>query len=385
VLALALLCSNASTLGKALRNSDLTAADYSTFFVAGKLLDAGRAHQLYDLAAQAGMHLNPRFQQVPLPFNHGAYEAILFAPLARLPYLASYAVWDLCSLALLAWMAWRLRPWLDGLIGIPFLLIFTVALVYWPNAMVLLQGQDSILLAALVTEVYVQLKSGREEWAGVVLALGLFKFHLVLPLLACFALNRQWRLVKSFTATAAALAALSFAMIGSGGVADYIKLMRSLNVMPLAAYTKPAQMPNLRGLLAYALTSSPPVVGRMQWIVPTVLVGSVVVLFAVVRILPGNDREEKFNLFFSCATAVTYALSFNTYEHDMAIMFPGLLLAANFGVKQRSLGWRLACAAALVVLFVPAVYLQLYFHRALALMCLPILLLVGLLSCAPDR
>jgi hypothetical protein len=381
-LALGLLWSNGSTVWDGLRSFELTAADYSTFFVAGKLLDAGRVRELYDLGAQAGMHLNAHYWRVPLPYIHPPYEAVLFAPLAQLPYLASYTAWNLCGVAMLAWMVWRLYPRLDALKEVSSLFLFVLALAFWPNVMVLQQGQDSILVAALVTEAYLQLKQGREERAGLLLALCLFKFQLVLPLVACFALNRQWRLVKSFALVAAGLVAISFAMIGRSGIARYLKLLASLHHLPLSAYANPGPMPNLRGLAVYWLESAP------NLVLPAVFVASLIVFAAVVRLLPGEERGERFNLFFSCATMVSYLLSYHGYEHDMAMMFPGLLLAANSVTKrdvmrQDRQPWKVACFAIVGVLFCSPLYPYLFFHRMLSLMCLPILLLVALLSFAP--
>lgn len=379
VIALGLLSTNIRTFWNAMRTYDLTAADFSAFFVAGKLVTAGRTHELYDLSAQAALHLNEHFRQVPLPFNHPPYESLLYAPLSLLPYLTSYTVWDLFGVLLLAWMAWRLRPWLDALPGMSSPLIFVLALVYWPNMMALLQGQDSIVLAALFTEAFVALKLGREGKSGVLLGLGLFKPHLILPLIACFALNRQWKLIKSFTMTAAALVAVSVAMIGTAGVHGYLNLLASLGQMPLAKYTNPGPMPNVRGLLVHLLALSPELMRLAIFII------SVMVFFAALRILPGENRGEKFNLFFSCAAAMTYVLGYHSYVHDMAIMFPGLLLAVNATAKQQSPRWKLACAAPIATLFIPSLYLGLYFHQNLSLMCLPTLMLIGLLSFAPVK
>jgi hypothetical protein len=375
-LALGLAVFNVRTLGKLWLTFDLTTADYSTFFVAGKLVNAGRVHELYNLTAQAAMHLNARFQLVPLPFNHAPYEALLFALLARLPYLWSYASWNLLTLALLIWIAVRLRPRLPQLTGVSAPFILVLGLVFWPNVMVFLQGQDSLLVTALFTGAYLQVKSGREESAGVLLALGLFKFHLVLPLLVLFLFNRQWKLVKGFVLTAAGLLVLSFALVGPSGVADYFQLLSSLGRMPLAEYTKPEQMPNIRGLLNYFLAGS-------QILYPAIILLSFLALFAVIRLLPGADRGARFDVFFASATFVTYALSFNTYEHDMAIMFPGLLLAGSSLCQLGTLPWKCAAAVLLLILFVPLIYLQLYFERALFLMCIPILLLIVVFSFAP--
>jgi len=360
-------------------HSVLTMLDFSTFFVAGKLFDAGRAHQLYDLAAQAQLHMNARYRQVPLPFIHAPYEAALFGLLALLPYQTSYLVWNLVNVALLALMAWRLQPWLAPLGDRAVLLTLLLSYVYWPNVMALFQGQDSILVAVLLVEAFVQLKQGRDERAGVILALGMFKFHLLLPLVACFAINRQWRLLKSFTAVACCIGALCLAIVGIGGAHQYLAMLPQLNRMPLARFIRVDAMPNLRGLLSTMLAGTPRLIGI------SILAASAAVCGAVVWSLPGKDRGRRFDLFFACATASSYALSFHSYEHDMAPMFPGLMLAGSAAMHLESRRWRVACLGTIVLLMFSPLYIFLSYHYLLCLMCLPLVAYIALTALMAGR
>ncbi len=361
------------------QHAELTRLDFSTFFVAGKLFDAGRAHQLYDLAAQAQLHLNARYRQVPLPFIHAPYEAALFALLALLPYQTSYLVWSLVNVALLALMAWRLQPWLAPLGDRAVLLILLLSYAYWPNVMVLFQGQDSILVAVLLVEAFVQLKQGRDERAGVILALGMFKFHLLLPLVACFAMNRQWRLLKSFAAVACCVGALCLAIVGIGGTHLYLDLLLQLSRAPLARYMRPDEMPTLRGLFSTWLAGTPVLAGI------SLLAASAAVCGAVAWSLPGKDRGRRFDLFFACATAGSYALSFQSYEHDMAPMFPGLMLAGSAVVHLESRRWRVACLGTIVLLSFSPLYIFLSYHNMLCLMCLPLVAYIALIAMVAGR
>jgi hypothetical protein len=191
----------------------------------------------------------------------------------------------------------------------------------------------------------------------------------VLPLVALLAANRQGKLVRAFAASAFALLALSFAMIGSKGVGTYLGLLSSMNRPPLSAYAQPGPMPNLRGLILHWLSGYPEMVPL------AILVVSVVVFGSVLLILPGNERGTRFDVFFACSTTACYLIGYHGYEHDMAIMFPGLLLVANACAKYRGAGWRVYCGLGLLLLFLPALYIRLYFTLRLSLMCLPILLL----------
>ena len=77
-------------------------------------------------------------------------------------------------------------------------------------------GQDSILSTALLLAVFAALKQKRDGWAGFLLALGLYKPQLVLPLAGVFLVARRWRSVAVFSITGVILAAVSLA---SGGMA----------------------------------------------------------------------------------------------------------------------------------------------------------------------
>ena len=361
------------------QHAELTRLDFSAFFVAGKLFDAGRAHQLYDIAAQAQLHLNARYRQVPLPFIHAPYEAALFALLALLPYQTSYLVWSLVNVALLALMAWRLQPWLAPLGDRAVLLILLLSYAYWPNVMVLFQGQDSILVAVLLVEAFVQLKQGRDERAGVILALGMFKFHLLLPLVACFAMNRQWRLLKSFAAVACGVGALCLAIVGIGGAHQYLDLLPQLSRMPLARYMRAGRdADSTRTALHLAGWNSE--AGGVS-----ILAASAAVCGAVAWSLPGKDRGRRFDLFFACATAGSYALSFHSYEHDMAPMFPGLMLAGSAVVHLESRRWRVACLGTIVLLSFSPLYIFLSYHNMLCLMCLPLVAYIALIAMVAGR
>jgi hypothetical protein len=93
---------------------------------------------------------------------------------------------------------------------------------------------------------------------------------------------------------------------------------------------------------------------------------------------------ERFDLFFACATAVSYAVSFHAYDHDMALLFPGLLLAVNAAVKVKST-WRLACIALVGAMFFTPLYHSLFSNHVLCLMCVPLVALIFVIAMAARR
>jgi hypothetical protein len=96
----------------------------------------------------------------------------------------------------------------------------------------------------LVFAVYrVLARRGHGFAAGLVLSIGLIKFHLVLLLLAVPVLRRQWAELRGLGAGGVVALALSFAAGGAHWISDYIALLRDPALHP-----SPAIMPNLHGM-----------------------------------------------------------------------------------------------------------------------------------------
>src|SRR5437868_14028208 len=129
--------------------------DFTIFYSAGTILRRGLGHQLYDEATQfriqqefaAGVSI----RQGPLPYNHPPFDALIFEPLARLPYFSAYLLWDLVNLLMLLAVVLLLRPHILMLQGSSAFFWVFVSLAFFPVFIALLQGQDSILLLLLVT------------------------------------------------------------------------------------------------------------------------------------------------------------------------------------------------------------------------------------------
>ena len=159
--------------------------DFTIFYTAGKCILQGHGRQLYDLETQFAIQrefaAEVKHRENPLPFNHPPFEALLFAPLARLPYVAAYLVWAVFNLALILGLWILLRPRLPSLHAFLPALPLLAMFAFFPVVIALLQGQDSILLLFLYALAFSALATGRNFVAGVCLGLALFKFQLVLP------------------------------------------------------------------------------------------------------------------------------------------------------------------------------------------------------------
>ena len=186
-------------------------ADYAMFYVAGQVVLDGDADHLYDQAEhQRRLHelfpgVDPAFC---LPFRYPPFVALLMAPLAALPYPASFCAF--LAISLIAWGAalailarhlqslrgaWR-RPVLWAILGWP---------VAWET---LLGGQAALIGLAILCAGVALLRRERFFLAGVVLALAAYKPNLLaLVIIGCVV--RYPRLLRGLVPTLGLLGLLA--------------------------------------------------------------------------------------------------------------------------------------------------------------------------------
>jgi hypothetical protein len=128
--------------------------------------------------------------------------------------------------------------------------------VFVPLLLAVTLGQDSILSLLIYCLTWRQLESDKDVSAGCVLALGLFKPQIVIPIAVLLAIKRGWRFSAGFLATSIVVALLCVSIVGSTGVTAWIRLLHyaatSINHTAFAhrkGMEHPSAMPNLAGLL----------------------------------------------------------------------------------------------------------------------------------------
>jgi Glycosyltransferase family 87 len=232
------------------------AIDLRTYYTAGYMLRTGQASLLYDVPAETVLQ-NQLIAPMPgaLAFFAPPFAALPFAPLSLLPYHQAFWLLLAINLVLLLLTARIMRPHLNALAArwppLPFLLFLT----FIPAGLTLVMGQLSILMLLLFCASFVLLQSGRPILAGLVLALALIKFQLVIPVVLLFLLWRQWRFLLGFLTGSALLAALSILLVGLRESQLYLHTLLS-HSGPLDAASSGTmnvsvdRMPNLYGLLA---------------------------------------------------------------------------------------------------------------------------------------
>ena len=330
-------------LPKALRGH----ADFRQLYVAGYMVRTGHRTQLYDYAAQAYFQNTlVSNDERALPFIRPAYQALMFVPFSLLPYRTAYLGFLLLNLLLLALAFLMLQPRLRGLSRVWPGLPPALFLGFYPIALALMQGQDSILLLALLAAALVSLERNRDLTAGALAGVGLFKFQIVVPIVLLFLLWRRWRFVKGFMFSAILVGLLSFI---TSGWAETVVFVHSLLSVGAGLPAVPGEinfplriniMANLRGLI-YGLAS---LRVPQRWLqVTTLLLSSIVVISvrARGRQQPGGDALV---LAITAGVVVSYYL----FIHDLSILLIPIVLTLDRFISRNGTGKPFGRAAAAI-------------------------------------
>jgi hypothetical protein len=335
--------------------------DFASFYTAGQIVRSGQSARLYDPALQ--WKIQQQFASTvkirlgPLPYIRPPFEALLFLPFAYLRYPVACLVWMTLKLILLLTLPLLLprTDTEDGAIPTPAVIILA-SLAFFPVAFDLIQGQDSVLLLLILVLALRLLLRNADLACGTVLALGMFKFHLVIPLVAIFILRKRFRVALGFVAVSSILFTISLAMVRWSGVLAYPKYLLELNLSPgLGMVVKPHSMPDIRGFIAVVLGNAP-LPARVHWF----LIG--VVAFGIIiasKYWQGDDRRS-IVMAFSFAIVITLLTSYYANSYDLTLLLvPLLFLGKTFLRGSEIRGWprRIFLSAAAMLLLTPFLWL----------------------------
>ena len=192
-----------------------TSTDFVSFYAAGKLALAGTPALAYDQAAHAAAEAAATAAGIEYRFFFYPPVYLLWcAPLALLPYLVAFVLFQAATLA--AWLLVMRRilqvqgwAWCVPVLAFPA--------VFWTLG----QGQNSFLTAALLGAMTLLLDA-RPAAAGVALGMLCYKPHLALLAPVALAAGGRWRTFAAAAATVAALVGLSVALFGVQTWRDYL-------------------------------------------------------------------------------------------------------------------------------------------------------------------
>jgi hypothetical protein len=313
--------------------------DFSALYTAGLLVRRGEGRLLYDRHEQWRVQQefapNVGIRKGPMPFIRPPFEALVFLPLAYFPYAVALAIWSLAKVVLL-WLTARVLPRPHPFTRIyPSWLEVALCLGFFPVFLDLFQGQDAILLLLIVATTLNRMQSGKDVAAGAILALGLFKFHLVVPIAIMLWLAGRARILAGFLPGTAALVALSCAVSGASVLSAYPLYLLSLNRATGVGVVTAQSMPNLRGLLT-AFLGRAPYPGPIHWLLLPAAIVAIVLTARLWRPLV-NTGFPGLALGYCLALLVAILTSYYAYSYDMTLLIVPLLLLGGGFLHQAGL------------------------------------------------
>lgn len=339
-------------------------SDFTIFYTAGQIIRQGQGHRLYDDALQYQIQQSfaseVQIRRGALPYNHPAFEALLFVPFTYLNYATAYLVWDLINICILAVLSFLLRPHISVMQHASPFLWLLVLLGFFPVVATLMQGQDVILLLLFYALAFVALKKNADALAGLWLGLGTFRFHLIIPLFIILLFWKRWKTCRSFLLITVMLAAMSSAITGWEAALRYPGYVLRLESSLGHAAIFPAVMPNLRGLVT-AWTWARTFPGASLAVVIALSLGVLAWIIAAGR---GQNFPGKFDLQFSLATVATVLVCYHAYAYDLIVLVIPAFLLVSYVRERPSLHWGRGIALLLPVglLFCTPLYILLGFR-----------------------
>lgn len=309
-------------------------ADFKNMFQAGAIVWSGAPSRMYQVSI----------------FNHLPFEALLFAPLARLGYAGAYLAFAFGN-CLLLWLALR-KLRIRGI-------WIAATCAFAPVGLAFLQGQDSIITLALLAWAAAALGDGHELGAGALVGLTIYKPQIGLPICVLMLVWKRWRFVGGFCAAAGAGIVASIATVGPEGFVKYIEMLRSMN--PAKYGIVDSDMVGLRGLLSAVMAGHALLVAT--------LVATIAVLIYAFRKGRGSPARSQLDV----AIATCCLVSYHMLPYDLTILLVPLASAWKRG--DRSITW------ASIALFVFAGFLAR--TRENQLMAIPLLVFWVLLAQRP--
>ena len=253
-----------------------------------------------------------------------------------------------------------------------------------PLALCIQQGQDSLLLLFVLILAFKALRRNGAFAAGCWLGLGLFKFHLVLPMLGVLLLTREdsarKSMAKGFGLVTVALAVVSAAISGWSVFRDYPAFLLHLRKQTICRDFPTQAMANLRGL-GYIIFHN----DQSARAITVLSIGSILALLLTVigwkdlRLTREADATangyDNFDRAFANTVLFALLISYHLNPHDLTVLLLPLALMVDRAVRRRPrpADWVTACLVA--VLFLPPLHLWALQARAYVLVSVPLLTL----------
>lgn len=341
-------------------------ADFRQLYTGGYMVRSGHGSDLYNYISEEQLQKTIVGPGMPLPFDHLAYEALLFAPLSLLGYSTAYFVFAIVNVLLLVSAQHLLKPYVSGLEALGTFVPEAIFFCFLPAAITIVLGQDSILLLVLTILAFVSMNRGQDLRSGLFLSMGFFKFQFLIPIVLLFLLWRKWRIVSGAVLGGFAVMCISTWITGFSGLRTFAQTMFDMSIglssqtQRLKFATFPIAMPNLRGLIDS--------IGRSHLSASAIQVA--VVASSALLILLASRMKPSLPL----AILVAILVSYHGLIHDSVLLTVPLSTVLVQSVDENNLPIGIAD----ILLFAFPAFLFAFLGGRYFLMAIPILALLFL-------
>ena len=220
----------------------------------------------------------------------------------------------------------------------------------------------------IYTVVFVLLKRNAQFAGGCVLALGLFKFQLILPFVLVLLARRKWPFLTGFALVGGLLILLSVAISGFQVLGAYPRFLLFDSTYQRFAGFQPEFMPNLRGIISLLF-------GR--WMAPSLLLTVVAILSAFMLWFAAHKwRDDQFGLSFSSAVIATLLTSYHLYNYDVTLLLlPMAVACGELAQQKRLVTSPRRLAVTLIIILIHPLHSVLVQNSIYALMFVPLTVL----------
>lgn len=319
-------------------------ADYAGFYTAGMILNHNQADRLYDFALQNRSYhelLPKRDATEQLPYVHPPVVALVFRPLAALPYAESFALWLLLSAGFyLAGLVLLLKT-CSHLPRSDRGLVVLLALSFEPFIMECwIGGQLSAFGFLCIALALYQQGKERPAEAGFALGLCLYKPTLLVFVLPMLMIARRFRTLAGFGIGGLTIGGASCLAVGWRGCLEYLQVL-----LGFARTTMEPQQLALRAWKYVDLKAFLRLLfGEHTFFSSLLLLLLIAVVLAFLSTAWWRwDRLSLPSLRVLWASTLTWTLVAHLYVgvYDTVLVIPGLLLTADVFSRRSEDGARM--------------------------------------------
>jgi hypothetical protein len=202
--------------------------DFPAFYSAGSIVADGDIDRLYDLDVQAAAQTELLGDEDGfIMYPYAPHVAAAYAPLSELPYRSAYLVHTVLMVSALIGALWLIRPMVP-LVDRWFGAVVAGAMTAYPVFVGVLGGQNTAASLLLLAATWRAWHEDRDGWAGLALALLLFRPQYAIPLIGLALLDRRWRTVATASVGGAMVWVANAALVGPAWITVWYDGVRPL-------------------------------------------------------------------------------------------------------------------------------------------------------------